>query len=198
MQRPAHGRAASEPISRSRFSTVVDRRPRSISDQSSVAVDDDRPLPGSASNAVTAMPTDAISTQVGRVQVDEQVSREAEALLNEAPEFDRRVEDVMRSLEASELPPSPPAPFVEPPHEEARPPCPPCTDAVAEVVHDSEPPFLTDGRGRVVWSNMSAGRHRDGRRVRSATASVPTQQKGRRDAPDVDTTVARNAEDSAD
>lgn len=31
------------------------------------------------------------------------------------------------------------------------------------VVHDTDPPFLTDGRGRVVWSNAAQTRHRGAR-----------------------------------
>ncbi|KAH9839855.1 uncharacterized protein C8Q71DRAFT_744529 [Rhodofomes roseus] len=197
VQRPSvrPTRAASEPLPRSRFSTVVDRRPRSISDHLDATLDDARPLPDSASSAVIPASADSPSTQGDRVQNDEQVSREAEALLDEAPDFDRRVEDVMRSLEASDIPASPLAAVVEPPREEARSPC---ADAATEAMQDVEPPFLTDGRGRVVWSNTAAGRHRDGRRVRASTAPAQVQQKGRRDVPDTETASMRNAEDSAD
>ncbi|KAH7909075.1 hypothetical protein BJ138DRAFT_1011535, partial [Hygrophoropsis aurantiaca] len=44
--------------------------------------------------------------------------------------------------------------------------------------HDSDPPFVTDGRGRVVWSSTRAGR--------GATPSESTRgrtAKGRRGAP---------------
>ncbi|KAI0091688.1 hypothetical protein BDY19DRAFT_640259 [Irpex rosettiformis] len=42
---------------------------------------------------------------------------------------------------------------------------------VAAAVHDADPPFLTDGRGRVVWSSASAGsRSRRGRTAINSTA----------------------------
>lgn len=37
------------------------------------------------------------------------------------------------------------------------------------AVHDTDPPFMTDGRGRVVWSSATAGR---GRRARAAAAAA--------------------------
>ncbi len=37
------------------------------------------------------------------------------------------------------------------------------------AVHDTDPPFMTDGRGRVVWSSATAGR---GRRARVAAAAA--------------------------
>lgn len=43
------------------------------------------------------------------------------------------------------------------------------TDAIAQ---DPEPPFMTDGRGRVVWSSMTASsRAREGRRPRATSSS---------------------------
>jgi hypothetical protein len=50
--------------------------------------------------------------------------------------------------------------------------------SIPEVVYDSDPPFRTDGRGRVVWSSSTATR---GRRSRTSTytagAAPPTPQQ---------------------
>lgn len=179
-------RAASDPNPRSRFSTVVDRPSNPYAP--SAVLDDARPLPASA------ISTEPAPTHPSRVQNDEQFSREAEVILNEARDLHRRAEDVMRSLEASELPPSPSLSAADLPREEIRhTPC----DAATDVTHDVEPPFLTDGRGRVVWSNATAVRHREGRRVRSSTAPGSSQQKARRDVPDIETASARNAAEEA-
>lgn len=183
-------RAVSEPIPRSRFSTVVDRPSGSIPHTPNTVLDDARPLPASASSTAITIAPESTPTQLSRVQNDEQFSREAEVILNEARDLHRRAEDVVRSLEASEIPSSPSLPAADPPCEGAR-PAPP--DAASEVVPDIEPPFLTDGRGRVVWSNATAGCHREGRRVRSSTAPGPAQQKARRDAPDIEVACVRSA-----
>lgn len=48
------------------------------------------------------------------------------------------------------------------------------------VVHDTDPPFLTDGRGRVVWSNASQARHRIARpasRHQQLPLAPPSQQQ---------------------
>ncbi|KAI8996579.1 hypothetical protein BD414DRAFT_206188 [Trametes punicea] len=39
-------------------------------------------------------------------------------------------------------------------------------------VQDCEPPFLTDGRGRVVWSNTTSSRGRESRRGRAVSSSA--------------------------
>ena len=193
---PRPVRATSEPIPRSRFSTVVDRPSRSIPTEPNNALDDIRPLPDSAGDVAITVSTEPVSIQSGRVQNDEEFSRETEAILNEARDLHRRAEDVMRSLETSELPSSPSLPVAEVPREDTPQDI---SDAAPEVVHDIEPPFLTDGRGRVVWSNAAAGRYRELRRLRSSTAPGPTQQKARRDIADIETVNARNtAEEAAD
>ncbi len=48
-----------------------------------------------------------------------------------------------------------------------------------EPVHDVDPPFLTDGRGKVVWSSTTAPQPRRARTLPSSTAPVP-QHKPRR------------------
>ncbi|CCM02443.1 uncharacterized protein FIBRA_04542 [Fibroporia radiculosa] len=48
-----------------------------------------------------------------------------------------------------------------------------------EVLQDADPPFLTDGRGRVVWSNAVSGRQRDSHRGRSRTSSGVLPQSSR-------------------
>ena len=47
------------------------------------------------------------------------------------------------------------------------------------AIPDSDPPFMTDGRGRVVWSSTSPARSRDGRRARATSSSgvVPAHPK---------------------
>ncbi|TFK92437.1 hypothetical protein K466DRAFT_573036 [Polyporus arcularius HHB13444] len=40
------------------------------------------------------------------------------------------------------------------------------------VVQDADPPFMTDGRGRVVWSSTTISRGREGRRGRAASSSA--------------------------
>ncbi|KAL7280758.1 hypothetical protein ACG7TL_005702 [Trametes sanguinea] len=45
-------------------------------------------------------------------------------------------------------------------------------DTTAAIVHDSDPPFMTDGRGRVVWSSTTSSRGREGRRGRAASSSA--------------------------
>lgn len=63
-------------------------------------------------------------------------------------------------------------------------------DAQTETaVHDSDPPFMTDGRGRVVWSSTTASRARRGRATSSSAAMISHTKS----APDLTT-----AEECAD
>ncbi|KAH9846032.1 hypothetical protein C2E23DRAFT_854838 [Lenzites betulinus] len=57
------------------------------------------------------------------------------------------------------------------------------TISEAALVQDSDPPFMTDGRGRVVWSSTTSSRTRDGRRGRAASsASLLSHNKSGPDA----------------
>lgn len=51
------------------------------------------------------------------------------------------------------------------------------------LVQDADPPFMTDGRGRVVWSSTTSSRGREGRRGRAASSSamVPPHLKSNPD-----------------
>ena len=51
-------------------------------------------------------------------------------------------------------------------------------DASVLPMHDTDPPLLTDGRGRVVWSTTAASRRGRGRAA-SATVPVTHHQKAR-------------------
>ena len=76
--------------------------------------------------------------------------------------------------------PVPPTTVEEPPsavleasqeHADAVPPA----DVLPEVVYDSDPPFRTDGRGRVVWSSATAaGRGRRGCTSSHMAGAAPT------------------------
>lgn len=189
--------------SHSRFSTVVHRAEHAATDQHSRSLDDLRQLPDMAIvPAVEDEPAHHIMRTTHyprRVSDDERISREAEALLHDAEDLNRRVLEVLRpeTLDSGDSQPTPSPSRPEPSREGtnvlAPPPPPP------EVVHDADPPFLTDGRGRVVWSSTTAGRHhRESRRGRSgASAAVSTQQKMRREMSDTDVVVARAVEGSA-
>ncbi|KAI0820799.1 hypothetical protein BC628DRAFT_825212 [Trametes gibbosa] len=48
---------------------------------------------------------------------------------------------------------------------------PPPTTFDAALAQESDPPFMTDGRGRVVWSSTTSSRSRDGRRGRAASSA---------------------------
>ncbi|KAI0741937.1 hypothetical protein C8Q80DRAFT_166101 [Daedaleopsis nitida] len=68
--------------------------------------------------------------------------------------------------------------------------------AVAGVVHDSDPPFMTDGRGRVVWSSTTSARAREGRRGR-ATSSSATIVPHIKSSPDMSTASEESSDDTA-
>ena len=51
------------------------------------------------------------------------------------------------------------------------------------VVHDSDPPFMTDGRGRVVWSSTTATRGRRRRTSTSISSAGPVQPPHRDSKP---------------
>lgn len=74
------------------------------------------------------------------------------------------------------------SPEHEPPTESVSSPTPgeEAAPAVPAVVHDSDPPFMTDGRGRVVWSSTTAPR---GRRSTTSTAVPGPALSQHRDKP---------------
>ncbi|KAI0343248.1 hypothetical protein BDW22DRAFT_1356858 [Trametopsis cervina] len=58
-----------------------------------------------------------------------------------------------------------------------------CDGCAAAAVQDSDPPFMTDGRGRVVWSSSTAGaRSRRGRTTAPLSAVMTSRDKPRGDA----------------
>ena len=68
------------------------------------------------------------------------------------------------------------------------------TDAPV-VVHDSDPPFMTDGRGRVVWSSTTASRGRRRRTSTSISGSAPGLHRDEpRDAPSSNHVPGRSPE----
>ncbi|CDO73293.1 hypothetical protein BN946_scf185008.g55 [Trametes cinnabarina] len=52
------------------------------------------------------------------------------------------------------------------------PPAGPQFEVESAFLQDTDPPFMTDGRGRVVWSNATSSRGCEGRRVRAASSSI--------------------------
>lgn len=68
--------------------------------------------------------------------------------------------------------------------------------AVAAAVHDSDPPFMTDGRGRVVWSSTTSSRARERRRGR-ATSSSATIVPHIKSGPDLSAAPEECSDDTA-
>lgn len=62
------------------------------------------------------------------------------------------------------------------------------------VVHDTDPPFMTDGRGRVVWSSSTTSRGRRSRTSTSISGSAPVLHRDKRDAPSGDCVPERSPE----
>lgn len=172
-------RRASEPVLR--FSTVV---PRSINDQSSTSLDDLRHLP-------------AMAREANRALEDVQVAQEVEALLHGSDGYDQRLAELLspetQGRDRDQAVPSGQQALQDQPHQVINVPSVP---PVPEIVHDTDPPFLTDGRGRVVWSSTTPGRHRESRRGRSgASAASSGQQKMRREVSDTDVVALRAMEE---
>ncbi|KAI0714211.1 hypothetical protein C8T65DRAFT_155772 [Cerioporus squamosus] len=102
------------------------------------------------------------------------------------------VEDLVERERSSEALPSTASSSLAP---EASSPTPTDVDSHSHAdlaVQDTDPPFMTDGRGRVVWSSTTLSRGREGRRGR-ATSSSATIVPHPKSTPDLSA-----AEESAD
>lgn len=193
MERAPANRSVSD--SPSRFSTVVTREDQASTSLSISSLDDLRQLPDLAANP-PQVPSLFIPDAVGSLVPQARISSTADTVPPEArqPVIPR---DSATQASATARPSNSQASQEEAPSE-------PISAPPAEVVHDTDPPFLTDGRGRVVWSSTTAGRHRGDRESRragraaaaaaasaSAPAPVQAQQKMRREASDSDVAIAR-------
>ncbi|KAI0923795.1 hypothetical protein AcV5_009245 [Taiwanofungus camphoratus] len=184
---PQITRANSVPEAGPRFSTVVHRGGRFIADHTLGDVDEVRQLPETASGlsrsvqCLTLAETPESEPIQGRSLEDDHVAEETAALLSDSEDFDRRVQEVLdlETLDPSGASTSGPTDETVP--EEVR-----SAPHELEALQDADPPFLTDGRGRVVWSSTTPGRHRESRRGRTVTSSssASTQLKAGRDASD--------------
>ncbi|PCH44244.1 hypothetical protein WOLCODRAFT_138851 [Wolfiporia cocos MD-104 SS10] len=183
----------------SRFSTVVRRDSYNTPDLADDTLENNRPLPSSAALFSSAN-WPSLGAEVGTAPSsscaanDAQVAHEADVLIGEAEDFDQRVQEVLQfgTLEPDQPSPSTSRPSAEPAHGDAH-AAPPDPDRVSEALQDNDPPFLTDGRGRVVWSSTTSGRSREGRRGRAA---VSQQQKMYRELSEGDLSAMRSAEES--
>ncbi|KAL6304582.1 hypothetical protein BKA93DRAFT_268956 [Sparassis latifolia] len=154
--------------SRPRFSTVVRGRGRFDADLATGNIGDARSLPGAATEETSEI-------VARRLEDDEKIARETEIVLSETDDLERRVIDVLdiETLGSGGVVQLTPPMPVEEPREEVR-----SSPSEFEALQDADPPFLTDGRGRVVWSSTTAARHRESRRGRPGTpASAPLQHK---------------------
>ncbi|KAH9945725.1 hypothetical protein B0H21DRAFT_419230 [Amylocystis lapponica] len=165
-----------------RFSTVVRSRPRFFADLSnSDIVDTHTPIA-----PTTDSPNLRYFTWLGddaTPRVEGTSSEDTCAL----PDVENRpIEDDGSTSTSKD------APAFEAPHDHAQisPPSGIARDETTsappmlEALHDTDPPFLTDGRGRVVWSSTTALRHRDSRRGRPRALSASAQHKARRETPE--------------
>ncbi len=153
-----------------------------------------RPLPSGPSTASGSQLAEQPEELASRSDIHSQLQgvRSATSYLR------GRIDAINALILQESSPPTPPFDastlLLNPPSSDAQ--APPATaqqDAPADVqpaasepalVQDADPPFMTDGRGRVVWSSTTSSRGREGRRGRAASSSamVPPHLKS---SPDV-------------
>lgn len=162
-----------------RFSTVVRGRGRFVTEPTSGDLDEGRALPAAA--VVHSEAEDTAEAAQPVAVVDESPTHATET----SPSFAEDIEQKMQEVLLTEDPSGNTADVTTSPAASAESQSNQAMDAAVDfaALHDADPPFLTDGRGRVVWtSTTAAARYRESRRARAIAPSSSVMQHKTSDA----------------